>query len=343
MKKFAVLLLFIITTLSSPNLFAQCPTGNVSLSNQQSVDQFVADYPNCTKISGYLYINGNTINDLSGLSKIKEITSYLYIANTQTTKIDFKELQSVGGHLTLSKNSELVEVDFTQVTTANGNLYFQRNLKLEVVDLTNLITNKGDIYFQQNTALKNINICQLGSIKGYFYLFQNTSLTTICFDNLNKVNGYFLIEQSNLENLNTFKNLVTVGNYLSISDNPSLTSCSGLCNLLNGNGVNGNITFQNNPSACSTVNEVKNSCSALAVENELATNFNIYPNPTNGVLNFNYDLIGANYQISDMSGRVIKNKIIKSNTIDISEFKSGVYYLSIINGSTTYTQKIIKK
>ena len=53
-------------------LNAQCPPGHVQFNSQSEVDQFIIDYPNCTVISGDLYISGG-ITDLMGLQNITSI------------------------------------------------------------------------------------------------------------------------------------------------------------------------------------------------------------------------------------------------------------------------------
>ncbi|MGB6036779.1 MAG: hypothetical protein WBG42_10970 [Cryomorphaceae bacterium] len=85
MKRFLLCIVFIAPLLS----FAQCPTGSVSLTTQAEVDDFVANFPNCTQIDGNLRIGNNFISgttppmDLSGLSSLNEVTGTLFISKTE--------------------------------------------------------------------------------------------------------------------------------------------------------------------------------------------------------------------------------------------------------------------
>jgi len=469
MKKSTIPLLFLTILLLPIYLFAQCPTGNVSLATQAEVDQFTADYPNCDKISGYLLINGADINNLSGLSKISEISGYLKIANTQTTKINFENLKIIGDDLHVFDNQLLENIDLTQLTTLKGKLsffqnsnlitldlnrltscedvYFKKNellqsinlcklifvergfallrnstlnsiclenlkeikkgqlqflfnfslkelnlnqlttingglfimnndvlekldlnqlasvshfgnitvsdnLKLTHLNLNNLKSEVYDVFIGRNQSLKNIDLCQLTSIKRYLYIEENTSLNSICFDDLSIIGIKLSIIGSKLENLDTFKNLKRVGFVpddndefpgLTIVGNSTLTSCASLCNLLNSNGIKGYFQISNNPSACSSLDEIKSKCTTLSIDNELVDDFKTYPNPTQDILNLSTNLINPRYTITDVMGRILKNGIIKSSIIDISEFKSGVYYISLFKDNITFVKTIIKK
>ncbi|MFA7650758.1 MAG: hypothetical protein WCY06_10565, partial [Flavobacteriaceae bacterium] len=55
--------LLLCSFLISSHSFGQCPTGNVGLYSQADVNNFATNYPNCTEITGYLYISGSTITD----------------------------------------------------------------------------------------------------------------------------------------------------------------------------------------------------------------------------------------------------------------------------------------
>src|SRR5690606_26111693 len=57
----------------------QCPPGDVSLTSQTEVDAFATNYPNCTEISGGLYISGSTITDLSPLNNLTSVGGFLRI------------------------------------------------------------------------------------------------------------------------------------------------------------------------------------------------------------------------------------------------------------------------
>ncbi|NOQ76011.1 MAG: T9SS type A sorting domain-containing protein [Crocinitomix sp.] len=71
----------------------------------------------------------------------------------------------------------------------------------------------------------------------------------------------------------------------------------------------------------------------------------VYPNPSDGMFSVNVpeELIGANYTLTDMTGKVITKGItsISQSNIDLSEFPNGQYILGIVAEGQTYTQKLV--
>lgn len=78
--------IFLLNIFSTNHLDAQCPSGNLTLSNQSDVDNFVSTYPNCTELLGDLTIisvNSNPITDLTSLSQITAVTGKISIPKIQ--------------------------------------------------------------------------------------------------------------------------------------------------------------------------------------------------------------------------------------------------------------------
>jgi len=334
-------LIFIAVIGTINELSAQCPTGNVTLSTQLEVDQYVNDFSNCTKINGFLYIDGPTINNLSGLTNLREIDSFFYIANTAITELDFNKLNTIGGDLSLHINSNLQTINLDNLTSVNGDLYFHQNSSVTNINLNTLTSNNGNIYFHQNTSLVSVQLCNITEINGYLYLYQNSLLSSICLDNLTRINGYFYLEQSNLDSLDTFNNVSEILGYLTITNNPNLNNCNGLCNVLMNNGVSGAITLNNNPSGCSSLSELQNNCSVLSTNEYFSDNFFMYPNPTNGIINFNSKNI-EHLIIHDLRGAIVKKVVVASDKVDVSDLKKGTYFISFIKNNTTFVTSIIK-
>ena len=74
------------------------------------------------------------------------------------------------------------------------------------------------------------------------------------------------------------------------------------------------------------------SCASLGVT-EHNSKVNIYPNPANDKIYIECQLINHNAEIFDMSGKLIINQIINSDTttIDISNLTTGIYFIKISN------------
>lgn len=66
----------------------------------------------------------------------------------------------------------------------------------------------------------------------------------------------------------------------------------------------------------------------------------IYPNPSNGKVEFNQLLIGKNIEIFDLAGRKVFTDSIQSNFIDLSFLNSGIYFIKIENKDVYLTHKL---
>jgi hypothetical protein len=89
-----------------------------------------------------------------------------------------------------------------------------------------------------------------------------------------------------------------------------------------------------NVSTCTGINE------------QVAYNVNVYPNPTNGIVNI--DLAGiitgeTTYELFDVQGRKVVSKV-SSNTIEtlnVENLSEGIYMLTVQNGSAKTTKKLV--
>lgn len=85
---------------------------------------------------------------------------------------------------------------------------------------------------------------------------------------------------------------------------------------------------------------------SLGVQGNSITNFSMYPNPTNGIINIKLtdNKEGkTTMTLFDIQGRSIVSKSASSlsETIDISHLQDGVYMLSVENGNQKTTKKIV--
>lgn len=84
------------------------------------------------------------------------------------------------------------------------------------------------------------------------------------------------------------------------------------------------------------------------VEQSINTAFKLYPNPTNGelILDFEYDAdwIGKTVSIININGVVVSKIQINSKTqkINLSQLKAGMYFIKGDNGSKKIVEKFIK-
>lgn len=81
--------------------------------------------------------------------------------------------------------------------------------------------------------------------------------------------------------------------------------------------------------------------SFLGLENTSALQFNVFPNPAKNEIQIAG--INGNVSIADMSGKVLINKAINNETIDISTLSSGSYVLSVESNGKSGKQLLIKQ
>src|SRR5690606_9592043 len=245
LKKLGVSILFLFFTLG---LKAQCPPGDVILTSQTEVDDFATNHPNCTEISGDLYIYGNDITDLSPLSNLTSVGGNLNIfSNSSLLNLDgLNNLTSVGGLLDISFNSNLTNLNgLSNLTSVGGYLNIYDNLSLTNLDgLSNLTSLGGYLSISFNSSLTNLDgLSNLTSIGGYLRIYNNSNLTDI----------------SGLQNIDPASILSTNGFGLYIAGNTSLSVCNldNFCTYLAGSGLR---TISGNAGDCISEAAVTTAC-----------------------------------------------------------------------------------
>ena len=84
----------------------------------------------------------------------------------------------------------------------------------------------------------------------------------------------------------------------------------------------------------------------VGIETLQQKGISIYPNPTNGIVNFDFtDNSTQKLSISDITGKQVieKTEIKQNEQIDLSGFESGIYIISIQTDNEIFTTKIIKE
>ena len=83
----------------------------------------------------------------------------------------------------------------------------------------------------------------------------------------------------------------------------------------------------------------------LGLENNTQETFSIYPNPaSNGYVNITSFFSGVKtVSVYDILGKKVMNTTISSSILNISELKSGVYILKIIQNEISTTKKLVIK
>ena len=92
---------------------------------------------------------------------------------------------------------------------------------------------------------------------------------------------------------------------------------------------------------------------SLSLNQEGIENLVVYPNPTEGIVNFEFpDLFNSDIALNliDTQGRLVKdfglykfNSETSKVSLDLSSFAKGVYFINITNNDSTLVKKIVLK
>ncbi|MDX1651192.1 MAG: T9SS type A sorting domain-containing protein [Brumimicrobium sp.] len=91
-----------------------------------------------------------------------------------------------------------------------------------------------------------------------------------------------------------------------------------------------------------TVTNCSSGCSVGLSDNEITTEFSVYPNPAEDLLHIS----GPGYssiRIVDVTGKTVYEKLSPTDKIDVSKFKRGVYFITFRGEKELITRKFIKK
>lgn len=80
----------------------------------------------------------------------------------------------------------------------------------------------------------------------------------------------------------------------------------------------------------------------LSLSNKNIKTFKMYPNPAKDVLYFDYYSDNTTIKITDVTGKIVLNQILKSQ-INISNLNQGLYIVTVNDGNSTSSKKLIIK
>ncbi len=253
MKKILPFALFWISFIG----FAQCPTTEVYLETQADIDNFAANYPNCSTLTNDIRIGAkdSNITNLNGLALITS-SQNIFLFDTQIS--DFSGLNNLEdvSHLSLWFNNNIQNLDgFTSLqTVVSLDVFFCTSITdLSGMDSIETIEN---LHIFSNTALTDIS--QLSFLETINSLtINNNALGSLNgLENIHTIFEDLAISNETLLNFNELASLQTIGRSLQITNNmlvndvtifsniqsleelyvikcPSLSNFSGLENIQN--------------------------------------------------------------------------------------------------------------
>lgn len=311
MKVFTLLLFLLFANLTS--VFSKdCFQGDTLFFYSQSdIDNFGNNYSECPDLDATIIINpiNGEITSLQPLETIKSITGSLIVENTNLMRLTgLHNITSVGFGVSIINNNSLIGL-----TGLNGiNQIGQKSY--------GHIDEVGYLKIESNEKMLNLwGIDNLDSLMGDLIIAENPKLESLQgLESLRTLNG-FRFTGEKIETSNIY-----------INNNKNLSTCAvqGICFLRN----YAEFDFNNNATHCNSIVEVMGGCSFISVEEENIESFNVYPNPTDGIVNFSSQNHSSNVSLVDNLGRIVyQNDINDLQQLDISNQPSGIYYLRIDN------------
>ena len=244
---------------TSTLIIAQCPF-IATLRTQEDVDEFVANYPNCTDFVGnftlgYMFSSDpeSDINDLSGLTQLQTIDGDLGIGKLNMLEYldGLDNITEVTGALEIRRNANLRSLrNFSQLTFVGDHLEIKIHDSLEtLIHLENIEFVGGNVDIGFNRNLQEFgSLNKLDAVNRNLTIRESPLLTKLnALSNIQVFRGQLAIDDTGLMDIDELSQLDTVDglfSFLSLNDNPNLTSIAGLQNL---DFINGSLFLDESP------------------------------------------------------------------------------------------------
>jgi len=251
---------------------------NVSISNNPTLTEVRHDGFRIEEV-GTLTISQNPQLTAFPTSTIQTINGNAAINFSGIQSIDFSKLSTLKGQLTIGGNPQLTEIiGFDNLKKMGGGLTIAQNAKLlDLGGLENLERiNEGGLTIVQSDALENINLASLQFIGGDVFFNQLSLIRDLRFlSKLTTITGQLTItENANFTKMDGLENLTTLNQNanpggLVLLDNPKLTDCCLVEDLLAISTVQGNTDIRNNGLNCSSIEEIASNCTTLPCSGDI--------------------------------------------------------------------------
>lgn len=344
--------------------------GSLSISNWNisSLDSL----SNLSYIEEDFILSDNTsLLNVEGLGNLHFIGGDLILQNNFTLQYldGLDNLSYVGGDVFILGNITLIDVDgLAGLSQINGHLVINENHTLENLDgFQNVQHVIGDIRLEElNSILNDLNgLSSIIGIDSSLYISLPSATTIDGFNALQAVEGTVSLENmdllasvsglnalveigsslhiennSNLVSLNGLETLQSITDNLEVIDNPALFHCCGIEHLLD-NSVGGSILIENNANGCNSPEEIIDDCYVHVGQIDEASFgvFNLEEGVQLDLKNFGYRDIA----VFDAQGRrVLFYPDYFGNQLRITLENSGLYIISVYNGNSLWTQRVIR-
>lgn len=248
-----------------------CPTsGYPSFYQCSDIEQFVTDYPDCSRlpstlllpqwgvssldiypelalldsISGNLLCDECSIDALIGLENISYVGGNVKIDEPHGTLTNLQGLNNlsyVGGNFILTECSDLISTNgLDNLLYIGNNISLNDNNQLiEIIGFENIHHLPGQLYFNEQDAMIDLSgFDSLITVGSNIRIWDNAVLNSLDgLNNIELIGGDLDIDHNDsLLQLDALKNLNTIGQNLVISKNERLDNIEALSSIVNFNG-----------------------------------------------------------------------------------------------------------
>ncbi len=255
--------------------------GDIEITSSNSLNK-INGFNNLLRTRSLTIALNANLESINGFDNLLKVFYSLEIGNSVSVKTitGFNSLRTLGGELNISKNPKLLKIpSFNQLETIGEDLNLTSNPNLQEVNGFQELTYIGiDLNIESAKIIQGFNKLQI--IERFFdirgaevevipnfnllenvgagFRIQNTSIQSFeGFNNLKRVGEKYFLEDwfivSNnkvLNNVKGFGRFEKVAGFLQVQNNPMLSDCSWLCNLINKGDITGNLTIQDNIGNC---------------------------------------------------------------------------------------------
>jgi len=260
-------ILFIFTC--AFNVWGQCPPNQINLYSQQDVDNFAANYPNCTQSSESIYIGPSSdITDLSPLSQIEIVSGNLTIRNNSSlTSLDgLENLFFVTVDIEIENNPALTDISALSGVIGALGVRITNNPALTSLSGFENITGLSFINISDMPLLTDLADMKVTQNLNVLFI-RNTGLMNLSgLENVSSIYNIFILENNELNDISALES-VNENNLieLQIINNSNLSVCyvQNICDYI---AMGGDTRIYGNLPGCNSPQEVQASCLALPVE-----------------------------------------------------------------------------
>lgn len=349
-----------INSLNGLELFPNLTELNCKGNSIANLDASV--FPNLTKLDcSYNQLTQLNVSGLSQLTQLNCSKNHLTQLNIQNLT-DLKILYCIFNNLTQINLSGLTELENFQADVNQLNdVVLANNTGLKLLSIPGNSLTQLDIQSAPNIESLSLNTNNLSTLNfsGLNHLryvdVSNNLFTDINLSQTPLLNNLICVNNPNLTTINVRNNYLSWGDS-DLLDFPfrfeDLPNLSSICmdngeqnNLINTNyNVSGNVHIFGGENCDIPLQISTAATSDFSIDNLI----DLYPNPAESVINLN---VPSNFQVQSLNifnslGQIVKTEVFENDSvipaINISDLKTGTYFVETLTDSGKTTQKFIK-